>query len=392
MSKENKVFRQKDHIILPKASLKRFANPETNKIAYLDLKNPENISIKKIFPDSFHTKPNYYIPKYDYIVKRHETMIGNYCKRITDICQKNFDNNIEVQQLKTDIIDIMTIQFHRTVIADDELLRKLLKQFENQHEQESLYFIRLGIGFPKEFQDMLQEFNQAKKNMDTFRYYAQRILAQNNPIIYNTYRNFTPRILIIPDEVSSTFILSPQHYVGFDMTARIIISPRIALALYPISLTQDNEIIKYLTKEDVDELVPKAIEGALSMTNCFREIVGEENYLNCIKSKLQIYKSNIYSLVDDIILIKEDIVIFDNSQSFLELAVSIKLFKPDCHKVIIEINTVARQLLQEAEFIENIQIFKTWELALVFVNNSALGVSNKQIKIAQNIEEAINMF
>ena len=61
MDKKNKVFKQKDHIILPKATLKRFANPETNKVTYLDLSNPESMLIKEKFPDSFHSKINYYM-------------------------------------------------------------------------------------------------------------------------------------------------------------------------------------------------------------------------------------------------------------------------------------------------------------------------------------------
>lgn len=392
MDKKNKVFRQKDHIILPKATLKRFANPETNKITYLDLNNPENISIKEKFPDSFHTKPNYYIPEYDDIVKNYETMIGNYCKLITDIYNKKIDKKIDIQQLRTDIIDITNIQFQRAVIADDELLSKLLKQFEKQHEQDSLSYIRQGIGFPKEFLEWQQEFNQAKKSIDTFRYYVQRIIGQKNQQIYDAYKNFAPQILVIPDEVSSTFILSPQHFVGFDKAVRIIISPRIALALYPISLTEDSKLIKYLTKEDVDCLVPKTIESAISMTNGFREIIGEENYLNCIKNKLQIYKSALCNRVDNITLVKGGKVVLCNSQSFLELAVSIKLFEPNCHKVIIELDAVEKQFLQKTEFIEGVQIFKTWEFVLVFVNNCETDVANKQIKVAQNVEEAITMF
>lgn len=392
MDKKNKVFKQKDHIILPKATLKRFANPETNMITYLDLSNPKSIFIKEKYPDSFHTKPNYYIPEYDDIVKKYETMIGNYCKLITDICNKKVDKKINAQQLKKDIIDITNIQFQRAIIADDELLGKLLKQFEKQHEQESLFYIRRGMGYPKEFLDRQQEFNQAKKDINSFRYYAQRIIGQENQRICDAYRDCSPQILVIPDEVSSTFILSPQHFVGYDIAARIIISPRIALALYPISLTKDGELIKYLTKEDVDCLVPKAIESALSMENNYREIIGEENYLNCIKNKLQIYKSIICNLVDDIALVKGGKAILNSSQSFLELAVSIKLFEPDCHKVIIEIDTNARQFWQEEEYSESKKIFETWEFALVFVNNSELNISNKQIKIAQNIEEAITMF
>lgn len=231
-----------------------------------------------------------------------------------------------------------------------------------------------------------------KKDRCKFSNYIQRIIGQKNQKLLETYRKFVPHILIIPDQVSSTFVLSPQHFVASDTFARIIISPRIALALYPTSITINNEIIKYLTKDEVDNLAPRTIESALSMTNSFREIIGEENYLNCIKDKLHIYKSIICHLTEDIIWVKGGVATLNDDQSFLELAVSIMLFEPGCHKVIIELNTVEIQFMQKTEFLECVQMFKEWGLALVFVNNNALVISNKEIKVAQNKEEAITMF
>ena len=75
MAGGKKMFEQCDHIILPKATLKRFADTKTKRISYLDLSDSENISIRKGFPRSFHTKPGYYTPAYDSVVKRYETRI-----------------------------------------------------------------------------------------------------------------------------------------------------------------------------------------------------------------------------------------------------------------------------------------------------------------------------
>lgn len=391
MAPKKIVFEQKDHIILPKATLKRFANPDTNKITCLDLSNPDDISIIQKFPSSFHTKPNYYIPKYDDRVKIYETRIGEYFKLIKDYNTNNSNIKIDVQQLKTDILDIINIQFQRSVIADDAFLNKLLEHFKEQYRQESLFFIRQGI-YPKEFQERKQNFDKASKNIETFRYYAQAILGQKNEKILEAYRNFVPHILIIPDNINSTFILSPQHFVSIGGAVRIILSPRITLSLYPAALTPNNELVKYLTKKEVDLLVSRTIESALSMTTSYRQVIGEENYLNCMKSKLQLYKSIVYNLVDDIILIKEGTLVLNNDQAFLELAVSIKLFKPDCHKIIIELSAISNEFLQDYEFIDSVQMYERWELALVFINNSDFKNPNIKIKIARNKEEAINMF
>lgn len=63
-SMDKKITQQKDHIILPKATLKRFADEKNNKIAYLALRNKE-IKLEEQFSRAFHTSGNYYNPEYD---------------------------------------------------------------------------------------------------------------------------------------------------------------------------------------------------------------------------------------------------------------------------------------------------------------------------------------
>lgn len=44
---EKNIIEQKDHIILPKATLMRFIDDKTQRIYYLDLNDFDNISVKK---------------------------------------------------------------------------------------------------------------------------------------------------------------------------------------------------------------------------------------------------------------------------------------------------------------------------------------------------------
>ena len=121
---------QYDHIILPKATLKRFADSKTKKIKYLDLSNPEEITIRERSPRSFHTEPNYYNSEYDSVTKKYETKLGKYHKRITDIYKYGVEPHIDAQKLKEDILDIVDIQYQRAVMADDNLLIKLLEKID----------------------------------------------------------------------------------------------------------------------------------------------------------------------------------------------------------------------------------------------------------------------
>lgn len=388
MSKAKKVYKQNDHIILPKATLKRFADSKTNKIKYLDLSNPENLLIKEAFPKTFHTKTNFYNPEYDNIVKRYETMIGKYNKSISDIGMRNENFKLDEKQMKKDIIDIITIQFDRIVLADDNFLNKLLAQFRENYQTESLSYFRSG-SVSKEFLDRKQKFEQASKDINAFRYYAQGIIGQSNEVIQKIYEKFFPCILIVPDESNSSFVLSPQHFVATDTFVRIVISPRIALALYPV---KNERIIKYLTKEEVDWLIPRAIESALAINSDFRQIVGEENYLNYIKNKLEKYKSILCNLNDDTILVKGNEVILNDDLECFELLVSIMLFKPNYHKFVMELSAISNEFLHKSEFLHSIEIFKERECYIVFVNNLGLDTSVIQITVAQNNEEAITMF
>ena len=79
---DSKVFIQKDHTILPKATLKRFASHDTKKICYLDLSDLNRLEIKYTFPKSFHTKKNFYDPDVDKKIKYYETTMGKYVKAI----------------------------------------------------------------------------------------------------------------------------------------------------------------------------------------------------------------------------------------------------------------------------------------------------------------------
>lgn len=383
---------QYDHIILPKATLKRFADSKTKKIKYLDLSDPEKITIRECFPRSFHTEPNYYTPEYDAVTKKYETKLGEYYKRITVACEHGGEPEIDAQKLKANILDIVNIQYQRTIMADDDFLRKLLEKIKGDYEKTSLHYLRQGI-YPPEFLKNKQKFDEACKDIYMARRYVQRIvLKQKNLNILKQYGNFVPHILIIPNTISSTFILSPQHFVPISDSVRIVLSPRTALALYPVPLSQGGGFIKHLTKDEVDILAPRTIESALSMVKSFRQVVGEELYLNCIKSKLEICRTIIYDLAEDMIQVKAGTISLSDDQSFLELAVSIQLFRPNCHKVIISLSSISNQYLYKSGFVDSVQMFKRWGIASVFINDCAINYSNIKIKFARNVEEAITMF
>lgn len=78
MERKN-IIQQRDHIILPHATLKRFVD-KNKQIYYLDLNDMASISVKNAYPKSYHAIANYYNPEYDDKVKLQETSIGRLHK------------------------------------------------------------------------------------------------------------------------------------------------------------------------------------------------------------------------------------------------------------------------------------------------------------------------
>ncbi|KNY29538.1 hypothetical protein [Pseudobacteroides cellulosolvens] len=232
MYKKKNIIQQNDHIIIPKSTLRRFVDDKTQRIYCLKLSDSDKITITNHYPKSFHTEPNFYNPEFDDIVKRYETLIGKWYKTIMDAI-----NNTTIEflitnrsdELKQDIIELITIQFHRSVLADKKLLTQYIEQGKKRYESSSAHFFRSGR-IPQDF--LINKQSLFNNNIDQVRYCSQNILGQPNEAIKKTYKEFIPYICYIPNEIDSTFLLTPQHFVPNDEFARFILSPRLALVLY----------------------------------------------------------------------------------------------------------------------------------------------------------------
>lgn len=188
----------------------------------------------------------------------------------------------------------------------------------------------------KEFLDNKLEFENAIKDDNLFiRYFQKKFLLQPNYVIENIYRDFKAIVLYIPEEVESTFILPPQHYVGIDNTARIILNPKLAIGLYPKDYKIDN--LCMLTTDEVDSLVARSIECALALSIEYREIIGIESYLRIIKEKIINMKKvmTIESNKDAVVLSKSNDFCIDN-KNILDIIIFIKYLQPNINNIIID--------------------------------------------------------
>ena len=108
------------------------------------------------------------------------------------------------------------------MISDDKLLIQFSDQLEIQYNEESLAYLRQGF-YPPHFLDRKKELAKAKKDINSLRYFMQKTVKYDNHKIDLQYKDFFPYILIIPEDIDSTFILPPQHFVPNDQVLRIVI-------------------------------------------------------------------------------------------------------------------------------------------------------------------------
>ena len=141
---EKKIIQQDDHIILPRATLKRFMDDKAQGIYYLDLKDIDNITIKQGYPKSYHTIANFYDPVYDKKVKERETAIGELHNEILTAIDNNTSIGTNAKELKHKIIDFITIEFQRSVIANDSYLEKYREQQQKRNDIVDCIMLQTG--------------------------------------------------------------------------------------------------------------------------------------------------------------------------------------------------------------------------------------------------------
>lgn len=322
-----------DHMLLPKATLMRFKKDSNPKISVLNLYSENKCEIKEYFPRSFHTKNNYYIPSVDKEIKKYETMLGKLHEKLSEAVKCNNFSTVDFDDLKRKAIRIITLQFHRFVLIDLALSKKFFSEKTSEYNNISSDYFKRGIKPPPDFLLYLNNYRVASKNPS--HYFQKHFLMNKNSAIEEAYSGFNAIVLSIPEDVNASFLLPPQHFIGIDTTARIILSPKLAIGLYPPNDSNKNHHI--LTKDEVDSLIPRSIEAALFVSdNSFKQLVGEELYLRELQDKINEYREMIQPISEPSfckIKTKDSIKL----DSGLEAVIILKLIHPDVSRVILEV-------------------------------------------------------
>lgn len=323
--------KQNDHIILPNATLKRFMNTETQMISVLNLSSPNQCSITRHFTRSFHVEADYYDVDVDKEIKKFETSIGNWNKKISDAIANNDLSKINITELKNFAIQIITLQFHRCVMADPQMREAFITIKRKEYEE------LLHSNHSYEFSEFVKSFEASSRTPSEFiRFFQKNYLMNGNERIEQSYNKFNAVILSIPQNISASFLLPPQHFVCTDTVARVVLGPKLAIGLYPDNFNSQKLIT--LSKDDADALIPRAIESALEMSDtAYRQVVGEYAYLSEIKNRINFYSDLIQECSNEkALIIRMQDEMWENS--LMEIIIVLKYKKPGYNKIYIEIS------------------------------------------------------
>ena len=293
---DNKNIQQKDHLILPYSTLRRFED-EKHEIAVLNLNSFDNVKVEKRRPKSYHTGANYYIPVYDAEVKERERLIGILYTKLTKAIDEIEAGNapserLDRVELNQQIIDLATIEFHRLAIVDDEILQQYREQQQKRNDEEDLALFKSGI-ITKQRIEYSTSFRDKAKDLELFRLYAQNILGTKNGAFISLYESFNSMVLYAPKSADYSFWLPPFHFIGNECFLIFVISPRIAVALYPADAIKEMEKnVVYSPFFEVDEqrmntINSRTFEEIGAMPDGFKELIGSQKDMGELRAFIE---------------------------------------------------------------------------------------------------------
>ncbi len=293
---DNIIIQKKDHLILPYSTLRRFED-EKHEIAVLDLNSFDDVKVEQRRPKSYHTKANYFIPEYDSEVKERERLIGiiyTKIRKAIDEIEAGYapSERLNRDELRQQIIDLATIEFHRLAIVDDGKLQQYREQQQKRNDEEDLRLFKSGT-MTKERIAYSTNFRDRAKALESFRSYAQNILGTENEVFIKLYKSFDSIVLYVPKSADYGFWLPPFHFIGNECFLIFIISPRIALAVYPVDAMKEMEKkVVYspffeVDKQRMDTINSRSFEEIGAMPDGFKELIGTQKDMEELRAFIE---------------------------------------------------------------------------------------------------------
>lgn len=245
-----------DHIVIPKATLKRFSGKD-NKISELNILDGK---IRRIYPDSVFVELEYYDDVVDkYIKDNVESVLGKLNKVISDNIGKDF-------RIKKSSIELMEKIFVIQRFRNNDFRKKSNNKHENIGKNEHNFYLKQLIKY-------LEEGNAINRKLED---------------LMLEIRTYTPGYIILED-TERKFILPECQFAlivikGIN-TYCMPIAPNIALIWRKLSEKKEIDYGKTSDNDAVDKINQLIIDFEKSKkTEYF--IYGREQEINYYRNKL----------------------------------------------------------------------------------------------------------
>jgi hypothetical protein len=260
----------KDHIAIPKATLKRFAD-ETERFSYIDVCN-ENGQIRSASPKTYFGSTcnnadtaGYYEESFDkeFVQKFERTLgiVAKWSESIGDVIDDKSEDECDWlrhdrEWLKRFALNVVTLQTERRLADSVVSGNKPLRDF---------FFGRVTKGRLSETSDSLKA------------------------VIEEELGDSGAAIVRIAPKIRTTFLLTPFHYIQSGKCIFLTLAPRFAIALLPIKyFSSDNrqcEIWELSDEELIRDLIPASI--IMAKHSELPHLIGERHTLSQVFDILQ---------------------------------------------------------------------------------------------------------
>ena len=226
---------KKDHIALPAQTLRRFRENGEPDFAFIDVTTG---AIGTEGPSKYQRIKGYYQEDYDSKVRVLEDKLGKVADSIIQIAESNEDALYDRESLKDFVITLIAMQSHRRPELKDaameaDRLTKLIDDLE-------ISMLRMGI-INKKVVNRADEYREMLKSEKTMRdYYYERTDMKLPRIVQKLgLYKLGATFMKVPNDIQTTFLLTPFHYIQSGQGWFFTITPRLAIALLPINRFDD---------------------------------------------------------------------------------------------------------------------------------------------------------
>jgi hypothetical protein len=277
---------KKDHIALPAQTLRRFRETGTDDFWYIDVSTGR---IDHKGPSIYQKRRGYYQEDYDSQVRTLEDCLGKVADIVIPIAENHEqDAAYDREWLKNFAIALIAMQIHRRPELKDaametERLTELINALEASMCQLGIRNIEV-INKAGKYREMLHS-EKAKRDF----FYERTDIRLPNIVEKLGLHTLGATLIKVPQEMKTTFLLTPYHFIPCGKAWLFTIAPRMAIALLPAERFDDRSSLCGIWEVDDEKTMDLLVLQGIKLAKQSKppHLIGERFTLEKVKSRLQ---------------------------------------------------------------------------------------------------------